>query len=450
MVHMKIFNKKALWLLLVGDMAVFVATLWLALFFRHFEMPSPVSFQAHLAPFSLLFGSWILIFFISGLYDKESVIFRSRLPSLLVRVQVANILLAVAFFYFIPWFGISPKSVLFVYLFLSLALIILWRLYGYFTLIPHTTESAVIVGSGEEMAELVREVNDHSRYNIRFSSVIDLADGKDVRSEISAKVDGEGVSVIAVDLRSEKLSAIMPSLYGFLFSKIRFVDMNSVYEDVFNRVPISIIGHAWFLENVSTVPKFIYDTLKRIMDVCISATIGLASLVFYPFVALAIKLEDRGPVFVVQERVGKNGKVIRIAKFRSMSVAAQSEDGSSRPQSVTRIGAFIRKTRIDELPQLWSVIKGDLSLIGPRPELVPFVDLYSKQIPFYDIRHLIKPGLSGWAQLYHKTPPKFSVGTEETRAKLSYDLFYIKNRSFTLDLTIALKTVKELVMRKGV
>jgi len=447
---MKIFNTKALWLLLAGDIAIFVATLWLALFFRHFQAPSFATFQAHLGPFLLLFASWVLVFFISGLYDKESVIFRSKLSSLLIQAQVANIVLAASFFYFIPWFGISPKFVLFVYLFLSLGLILWWRLYGYFLLVPHTSESAVIIGAGGEMRELVDEVNGHSRYNIRFSSVIDLAKEGDVGAEIGEKVSSGEVSVVAVDLYNDKLVSVIPSLYGLLFSKVRFVDMYTIYEDVFNRVPISSIRHSWFLENISTVPKFLYDTLKRFMDICISFFIGLLSFAFYPFVALAIKLEDKGPVFVFQERIGKNGKVIRIAKFRSMSVAAQSSDGSSKPQSVTRVGAFIRKTRIDELPQLWSVIRGDLSLIGPRPELVQFVELYSKEIPFYDIRHLIKPGLSGWAQLYHKTPPKFSAGKEETRTKLSYDLFYIKNRSFVLDLTIALKTVKELVMRKGV
>lgn len=447
---MKIFNTKALWLLLVGDVAIFVASLWLALFFRHFEAPSFALFGAHIGPFLLLFGSWVLVFFISGLYDKESVIFRSRLSSLLIQAQVANVLIAVSFFYFIPWFGISPKIILFIYLALSLALVLWWRLSGFFLVVRQTSEPAVIVGSGEEMLELAREVNSRDHYTVRFSSVIDLAGAADYQAEIGRAVAEGKASVLVVDLSNERVRSLMPNLYSLLFSEVRFVDMHSLYEDVFGRVALSSIGHGWFLENVSTMPKFLYDTLKRLMDIAVSLVIGIPSLVVYPFVALAIKLEDKGPVCIFQDRIGKGNKVISIAKFRSMSVAAQAADGSSKPQSVTRVGAFIRKTRIDELPQLWNVIKGDLSLIGPRPELVKFVELYSKEIPFYDVRHLIKPGLSGWAQLYHKTPPKFSAGTEETRGKLSYDLYYIKNRSFMLDLTIALKTVKELVMRKGV
>ena len=227
------------------------------------------------------------------------------------------------------------------------------------------------------------------------------------------------------------------------------MDMHKVYEDIFNRVPLSLINYNWFLENVSTSPKSIYDSLKRIMDIIVSFVLGAVSLILYPFVALAIYLEDRGPVFIVQERIGKNNRPIRIHKFRSMSTLAQDEHGTSKPHSVTGIGCFIRKTRIDELPQLWNVFVGDLSLIGPRPELPQFVKVYEKEIPFYNIRHLIKPGLSGWAQLYHKNPPKFSASGNDTRAKLAYDLYYIKNRSLILDLNIALKTIKELIMRKG-
>ena len=117
---------------------------------------------------------------------------------------------------------------------------------------------------------------------------------------------------------------------------------------------------------------------------------------------------------------------------------------------VTRVGKFLRFTRIDELPQLWNVLRGDISLIGPRPEKPSYAAIYEKEVPYYNVRHLIQPGLSGWAQIYHKTPPKFAASSEDTAMKLSYDLYYIKNRSFLLDLTIALKTVKELVSRKGV
>jgi lipopolysaccharide/colanic/teichoic acid biosynthesis glycosyltransferase len=165
------------------------------------------------------------------------------------------------------------------------------------------------------------------------------------------------------------------------------------------------------------------------------------SLVFYPAVYLLIKFDDGGSVFFEQDRIGKNNKLIKVKKFRSMSA-----DGSN---IVTKTGKWLRKLRIDELPQLWSVLKGDMSMIGPRPEIPSLVRHYEEEIPYYNVRHLIKPGLSGWAQLYHTDPPKVSADSEKTRRKLSYDLYYIKNRSFMLDLKIALKTVKALLSRSG-
>ncbi|MDE2116964.1 MAG: sugar transferase, partial [Patescibacteria group bacterium] len=268
--------------------------------------------------------------------------------------------------------------------------------------------------------------------------------------DILAEVERQHPSVIIADLHDERVQALLPKLYNLIFAQVRFIDMDRVYEDIFDRIPLSLVRHHWFLENVSTAPKFVYDLMKRLMDILIALVLGILSLVLYPFVALAIKIEDGGPIFITQIRVGKNDRQVKIVKFRSMTIAAQDETGASKPQSVTRVGLFIRKTRIDEVPQLWNVVRGDLSLIGPRPELPQFVSVYEREVPFYKIRHLIQPGLSGWAQIYHKTPPKFAASREDTAMKLSYDLYYIKNRSFLLDLNIALRTIKELLSRKGV
>lgn len=433
-------------MLLIGDIAAFVLSLWLTLLFRYAEAPVQDLFFQHLAPFSLLFIVWIVVFVISGLYDRQSIVFKSRLPGTLVQSQIVNMLIATAFFYFIPWYGISPKVFLFLYLLISLGVILFWRVYGYFLVSPRARERAVIVGTGSEMHELVREVRENREYNIDFTSVIDLDE-----LDIDALDDSQTAkaSLIVVDLYSDKVRRILPGLYNLLFSQIRFIGMDKIYENVFGRIPLSIIRHNWFLENVSTAPKFVYDTLKRIMDIAVSLVLGLISLVVYPFVAIAIWLDDGGPLFIVQDRVGQNGRVVRIVKFRSMArnVTDLSKGHENR---VTRVGAFLRKSRIDELPQLWNVFRGDLSLIGPRPELPSGVKLYEAEIPYYAIRHLIKPGLSGWAQIYHENHPHHGEAVKETREKLSYDLYYIKNRSFLLDLTIALKTIKELVSRKGI
>ena len=192
-----------------------------------------------------------------------------------------------------------------------------------------------------------------------------------------------------------------------------------------------------------------YDLGKRLMDIVISVPLLIIPVVIYPFVLVAVKITDRGPVFIWQERVGKNGRLFKILKYRTMLF----DDGGNvmlDENQVTPVGAFLRRTRLDEFPQLWNVLKGDLSLIGPRPELPPLVKRYTEEIPYYNIRHLIKPGLSGWAQLYHENHPHHLADVSETKVKLSYDLFYIKNRSFLLDLRIALRTLQVLLSRKGV
>ena len=182
----------------------------------------------------------------------------------------------------------------------------------------------------------------------------------------------------------------------------------------------------------------------------VSTGLLVVSLIFYPFIILAIKLDDGGPIFIVQDRVGQNNKVVRIVKFRSMSRDDQGVYGNDRvPNKVTRVGKFLRKTRLDELPQLWDVLMGDLSFIGPRPELPALAKQYTEEIPYYNVRHLIKPGLSGWAQIYHEMHPHHGVDTTETKNKLSYDLYYLKNRSLFLDIKIALRSLKILLSIAG-
>jgi lipopolysaccharide/colanic/teichoic acid biosynthesis glycosyltransferase len=171
-------------------------------------------------------------------------------------------------------------------------------------------------------------------------------------------------------------------------------------------------------------------------------------LPFYPLVFLLIKLDDGGNIFISQNRIGKDDKEIKIVKFRTMNRNDNGFYEKNNPNKVTRVGAFLRRTHLDEIPQFISVIKGDLSLVGPRSELPELVRVYKSKVPYYNVRHLVKPGLSGWAQIYHENHPHHEADEKETKTKLSYDLFYIKNRSFAIDLAVVLKTIK--VLFKGI
>lgn len=445
------FQRKEPLVLLAGDVFFFLVSLWLTLLVRYRALPGEDLFYTHLTPFSILFIAWVLVFYIAGLYEKHTTILKSRLPQILANTQLTNSALAVVFFYFVPFFLITPKTILFFYLFISFAVILAWRMYGYFLIGRGRPNDAILIGSGDEVKELFNEVNNNRIYNLKFISSVDLnhADENGFWDEISSKIYSEDVSVIAIDLAHENVEPVLPHLYNLIFSKIDFIDMHKIYEDIFDRVPLSLLRYNWFLENISSAPSTAYDALKRMMDISLSFILFIPSLLLYPFILLSIKLDDGGPAFIVQERVGERNRIIKILKFRSMSHDDRGHYDPDRPNNkITKVGGFLRKTRLDELPQLWNVLKGDLSLIGPRPELPQLVKRYAEEIPYYNVRHLIKPGLSGWAQLYGEHGHG-EVAIDETRNKLSYDLYYIKNRSLLLDLKIALRTLKTLVSIAG-
>ncbi len=444
-----IHRKEAL-ILFFGDILILVISLFFTLFIRYGSSPSLDILQKHLYPFSILFVAFVLVNFISGLYEKHTIIFKNRLPIVLLNVQIVNAVIGIAFFYFIPFFSISPKIFLFVYLIISLILMFLWRMFLAPRMGPKKTQKALLIGDTDEAQELFEEVNNNSRYHLSFLKMIKPSlNQSETTKEISSYIDNNDINMVIIDTRHPNLVNVIPNLYNFALSGILFFDVSKMYEAIFDRVPLSLVSQNWFIENMSSVaPKVVYDSLKRLFDIFVSFIIGLISIVFYPFIILAIKFDDGGAIFSYQNRIGQYNKIVKIIKFRTMTIANDNGKWGTVQNKVTRVGSFLRKTRIDELPQLWNVLIGDISLIGPRPEFPDPVKHYAEQIPYYNIRHVIKPGLSGWAQIYGEHP-HHGIGIEETRNKLSYDLFYIKHRSFLLDLKIALRTIKVLITFVG-
>jgi len=441
---MMVFNKKESFWVFVGDLIIFSIALWLSLFIRNGSFPIYSDITNYLVPFSMIFVLWVLVFYISGLYDKYTTVLKDRLPSMIFNAQLANSAIAVFFFYLMPFFGITPKTILFIDLFVSFILIYFWRVYSNYLFGLRRKEPAILIGSGEEVNELQKEINNNPHANLNFVSVIDLA--KTENFKLDDEVLKKQASIIVIDTNNEKAGGILPNLYNLIFSNTIFVDFSKLYADVFDRIPLSLLKYNWFIENISLKRNYAYDFLKRITDLFCALFFGFFSLALYPFVYLAIKIEDGGQVFILQERIGKGGKIIKIPKFRSMNVSDGGKWVEKNDQRITKVGKFIRKARIDELPQLFSVIKGDMSLIGPRPDIYNLgIDLVNK-IPYYSIRNIIKPGLSGWAQIKQDVVPQ---SIEETRDRLSYDLYYIKNRSLFLDLKIALRTIQILLSRTG-
>lgn len=425
---MKVGGRVYSLILLGGDIVFLILALWLSLGLRYWQWPTSQLFWSHLFAFSPIFVVWVLVYLIFDLYRRQTLLLDRQLVGRILEAQFFNLILAALVFYFLPSLSLigtlTPKTNLLIYLLVSSVLMLWWRHYLAQFLYRSGKLAVFFDCRGPEVTDLEQAMQAYTNYQL-------------VTKPASA-------SVVVVN-RYEPLSdAHLIELYRSLFSGVRFVGVQDLYEDLFGRIPLSLIDERWFLERVSARSPWFYDWCKRWLDVIVSFCLGVISLALYPFIALAIKLDDGGPLFYYDRRVGRYGREIKIAKFRTLST--ESDLAARR---VTRVGAWLRRTRLDELPQLWSVLAGDQSLIGPRPEKREYVDLYRERIPFYDVRHLIAPGLSGWAQIYHDNHPHFAVAEDATREKLSYDLYYVKNRSFWLDITIALKTIKTVLSRSG-
>ncbi len=436
---MKIKTTNQPFLLLLGDIVVLLLSLWLTLFVRYAKFPSADVYFDHLAPFSIIFGIWIVVYFIYDLYGNQTTILQSKLSGLMLNAHVVNSITALAFFYFIPYFSITPKTNLFIFLIVSFVILELWRRQLVFIIMRRVEETILFTAAGKEAEELIGEFKSNALYQVRIISEPNF----DQKS-----LEKENNPIVVINTHDAASSSFV-EFYHMLFSGVRFVTLDNLYESIFGRVPISSISERWFLESISNESRLLFEFLKRVMDVLISLSLGLVSLIFYPFIIVAIKLDDGGDIFIRPERIGENNQPIKLLKFRTMTIGNDGGHWGTIENKVTKVGTFLRQSRLDELPQLWNVLKGDLSLVGPRPEFAPAVKKYSEEIKYYNIRHLVKPGLSGWAQIYGEQP-HHGIGIEETKNKLSYDLYYIKHRSILLDIKIALKTVRILLSRSGI
>jgi exopolysaccharide biosynthesis polyprenyl glycosylphosphotransferase len=231
------------------------------------------------------------------------------------------------------------------------------------------------------------------------------------------------------------------------FSGVPTYTLELFHEVYWRKIPLYRINQTWlFQDGFQIAREPVFERLKRLTDIVLAALGLLLALPFLPFVALAIWIGDRGPVFFRQPRVGKNREVFQIVKLRTMRV---HQDGAlytgANDNRITSLGRFLRSTRLDEVPQIWNVLVGDMSLIGPRAEWAKLVDEYEQKIPCYHFRHLVKPGITGWAQVNYP----YGANLDDTLRKLEYDLYYIRYFSFVLDASIVLKTVHTMLFGKG-
>ena len=257
------------------------------------------------------------------------------------------------------------------------------------------------------------------------------------------------ISTIVMDNQGRASKDLINNLFHYLPLRLEFISLDQFYETITKRISIETIDQFWFLENFQEGKKRLYDTGKRAIDILVGILAGLLAILLIPPISLLILATTGRPVFFTQIRLGKNGRPFRAIKFRTMVKDAEKNGPQWAIKNdirVTKLGRLLRLTRFDEIPQLFNIIKGEMSFVGPRPERPEFVANLEKIIPFYRERLLVKPGLTGWDQIsgeYH------SASREDSLKKLQYDLYYIKNRSLILDIAIILRTIKTVLSAVG-
>jgi exopolysaccharide biosynthesis polyprenyl glycosylphosphotransferase len=440
-----IINRKEPVMLVLGDVIILGVSLLLTLWLRYGEALTYRFAYSHILPFAIIFIYSLIFFYISGLYGRTIALERSSVPWVIIKTQLVNGMLAVLLFYFIPTFSVTPKITLSIYIGLSIAVLILWRLSVYHIFSLQKKSPSIVIGEGAEVDELIKEMNINPRLGVYCFEHIssDRLNSDYIKNINTGDLD---YTYVLADMSNPKIDSILPEFYRKFFPKIKIIDIYDLYENVFNRIPLSCMNYAWIMSHVSSMSSSFYYFIKRLIDITLSIIVIMATAILYPFVALAIKLDDHGPIFISQERIGKNGLVYKIYKFRTMQRSDSGKWLNGSDNKVTRVGYFLRKTRIDELPQALTVLKGDMSLIGPRADIIDLGKRLEQEIPYYSIRTVITPGLSGWAQVNQNKPPQ---SVEETKLRLSYDLYYIKHRSLSLDMAIILKTIRTLLSREG-
>jgi sugar transferase (PEP-CTERM system associated) len=399
-------------------------------------------------------------FYLFDLYDFLVMHDRRELVLRLVQaLGLAWVALALMF-YAVPQVMIG-RGVSFISLPLALLLMVGWRLGIHWILgHPELGERILIVGSGQFAVEIARETLGRPDAGFRVVGFVDndpelvgksLINPKVIglTSELRAIVKRENIDRIVVAIGDRRGHFPTQELLRLSLSgDVSIEESASFYERLTGRVLLDMIRPSWLIFSSRGQRVRINEFTRIIMHRSVALIGALLSLPIAIVTAILIKIDSRGPVFYKQERIGKNGRPFTLIKFRSMRVDAEKDGpvwAMTVDERMTRVGRIIRKIRVDEIPQFWSILRGDMNFVGPRPERPHFIAQLAQEIPFYEQRHLIPPGLTGWAQI--KYP--YGASIEDARQKLQYDLYYIKNQSLTLDATILFETVKTILFGRG-
>lgn len=441
---MKTVIEKFKWSLLVtGDIAALYLALWATLVVEYGNDLNAEIWREHLIPFSVLYGLWLIIFYIFGLYDARLAKNNMSFYTALLKSLGAGTIIGVFFFYLTPFVSIAPKTNFLLTLIFVFIIFSAWRqFFNKIVQYPLFLENIIIIGNDEESRKLAELVDNNPQLGYITHSIVSAED-EHIKNIINKD---KSISTVVVGVNLNEYPELKKALYAEI-PRLKFLYLPGFYEKCTQKIPLSQIDETWFMENLREGDRKLYEILKRGEDIFFGVIVAILFFILFPLIAFLIKWESKGPIFYRQERVGKNKKVFNVVKYRSMVENAerfQALWAQKNDDRITRVGKFLRKTYLDELPQFINILKGDMAIVGPRPERPEFVEQLQEEIPFYNIRHIVKPGLTGWAQIKYK----YGNSNEGALEKLQYELYYIKNRSLLMDIKIILKTINKIT-RKG-
>ena len=448
-------------ILLFGDAIAAYLALFAALYIRYGAVFYDHALTAHIFHFSVIYVIWFFIFSLYGFYGTNHGFRPVDFLKNYILAIVTAFGAAVFYFYIQTSFDIiSPKTFLVIDAGVFFMLAVLWRKLLFSWIWRRgLVKNAVIIGLNDNVINIIREIknNEQPEYKILFAvnsgekieggefnfiKVIQLLAFHKLVNANDLVID---LAVIAADLANDR--RVLDELFSILsFKKIEFVNIFSFYESLTGKIPLEPLSKVWFLENVHY--SGFYNFGKRLFDLTAGIIVGIIFVVILPLIALVIKINSSGPVFYRQSMVGLRNQPFALFKFRTMICDAERNGpmfAQANDRRVTKTGSILRKLRLDELPQFVNIIKGEMSLVGPRPERQTWIEAFEMEIPFHKERSLVKPGLTGWAQVNWQ----YSSSIETMKTRLQYDLYYIKNRSFLLDLEIIFKTIRIVLAGRG-
>ncbi len=457
-------------LILLFDLIAMVIAMIFAFLLGYKTPVSLLLYPQYAGSIHTVFIFTVIIFYILDLYSLHRLpeIFLHHVPIIGLGLLFSSILVTFIFFFFR---NPIPRAVFILFYGFSFLFIVIGRLIFNRLTMSSIFWNVLLVGEKEPSEKIAQFINErqylrqrvigyissekisgdantsnHDRSVSQHDYAEDLKYLGSLKDLMSVLRKNSVSQVIVTTLNVDRDMSIL--LRECMRRKIRISDHRRVMEYIEGMVPLDLLDDYWFILSLSHTDKTYFWYIKRSFDV-LASLVGLClAIPLFPLAVILIKLDSRGPVFYSQERTGRDDKPFRVWKLRTMVEGADKNNvhwTTDNDVRITRIGRLIRKTRLDELPQLLNILKGEMSLIGPRPEAVSLADMYAREIPYYRERHRVTPGITGWAQINYP----YGNSLDDTREKLKYDFYYVKNRSFVLDMVIFLKTIRIVLTGKG-